>query len=150
MASYSQCGITDQFLICVVLAALYQCWGIYAHVYNGGIYQSLVETRHGCCMKYVASTGLYKEHGCLYIPHFRETLTYACMHTLVLGLLAFFSASTTINRKTPTHMSLPGTWWLLSTGVVLTADWHICRVWARVRLGFWWGNGTGTSPCGRA
>jgi hypothetical protein len=40
---------------------------------------------------------------------------YACTHTLVLCMPAFYSASKTYCRKNPTHMSLPATWWLLST-----------------------------------
>jgi hypothetical protein len=52
-----------------------------------------------------------------HIPRSTETLTHACTHTLGLRLLAFYSASKTENRKTPTHMSLPATWWLLSTYV---------------------------------
>jgi hypothetical protein len=60
-------------------------------------------------------------HGHLYPyvshnPDAAETLTYACMHTLRLRLLAFYSAAKIDNQQTPhTHMSLPATWWSLST-----------------------------------
>jgi hypothetical protein len=42
----------------------------------------------------------------LYIPHSLEALTYACTHTLVLGLLAFYSVTSTmaINRKPHTYV----------------------------------------------
>ncbi len=41
----------------------------------------------------------------VYYPYFRNSST---------ALLAFYSASKTDNRKHPTHMSSPATWWLLS------------------------------------
>jgi hypothetical protein len=56
--------------------------------------------------------------------------TCAGAHTLRLQLLAFYSASKTDNQN-PTHMSLPATWWLLSTDIDMQSAVkiaiHCCR-----------------------
>jgi hypothetical protein len=47
-------------------------------------------------------------------PHHRRRL--------VLGLHAFYSASKTYYRNHPTHMSLPATWWLVTTMWLLSTE----------------------------